>query len=347
MSENEQSKCLSNVLAAFGCLAAIVFFTANGLQAADPPQKTGAGPELRSELLNNGPIPCIGTFGSPDAARTNLLSIRNLVNAGAKAKARAMIIMAKGEPGFCVWDSKNYDYSIRGVSTRDFLGEFVTACKAQGITPGVFYDITDVRYEGIVRYGGPIGAPYFTLIKQQVAELFTRYPGFRFLVLKGAARLSKSQWSDLREVISSVSSNCCILCHPWALMAKEPMGLAFNWTKGTTGSHWEGTTGIPWKAGTTAQSVYQGCVADNAAGQASVMLIWPDKETGSMSGENADVLRQVREMLERNPPATLLPINADKQTPAERIKQLKELLDGGIITREEFDKKKKEIVDSL
>jgi hypothetical protein len=223
----------------------------------------------------------------------------------------------------------------------------VTACEAQGITPGVFYDITDVHFEGIVRYSGPIGAPYFNLIKQQVAELFTRYSGFRFLVLKGAARLSKSQWSELREVITSVSSNCCILCHPSALMAKEPMGLAFTWTKGTTGSHWKGTTGIPWEEGTTAQSVCQSCVAAIAAEQAAVMLIWPDKETGSMSGENADVLRQVREMLERNPPVTLTPVNADKKTPAERIKQLQQLLDGGIITKEEFDKKKKEILDSL
>lgn len=355
MKRNEKPQCLRQrngtkarthqawhpavVLAALSCLAAVVLLSATAVHADEASLSAGAKPDLRSELLKNGPIPWIGTFGSPGAARTNLLKVGSIVAAATKAKAKAMIIMAKGEPGFCVWDSKNYDYALGGVSTTDYLGEFVAACEAQGIIPGVFYSIGDAHYEGAARYNGPLGVPYFNLIKQQVAELLTRYRGFRFIVLLGAARFSETQWTELRQVISRLSPNGCVLCEPSARIAEEPGVLAFQWTKGTAA--------LQWKEGTSAQSVYQSCAAQIAGGRASVMMIWPDQETGSMSQQQVAVLKQTREMLDRNPPTTRASVPANTKTPTERLKQLQEALDGGFITKEVFDQKKQEIINSM
>ena len=293
--------------------------------------------ELRMELLKSGPVLWFGTFGSPDDARTIPLNVQSYADAAAQAKFKCAVIMAKGEPGFCVWNDKQYDFSL-SAAARNYLKEFVEACKAKGIVPGVFYSISDGHYEGQGRLKGPVGVPYFGLIKRQVSELLTLYPGFRFLAIHGAARFSESQWAELCQAISQKSPDCLLLCEPSAA-AKDPKVLPFDWTKGTAA--------LEWREGTSAESLYQSYAGHLASGRASFLMIFPDKKSGGVNEKKAAVLQQLRNMILRNPPPSQAKVQEGKKAPAERLKQLQELLDSGMITKEVYQQKKKEILDSL
>jgi hypothetical protein len=268
-----------------------------GVALAASAAATELKPDLRTELVKNGPVLWFGTFGSPEAVKSDALNVGDLVEAGAKTNAKAIIIMAKGQPGFCVWDCKDYDYSLRGVSTKDYLGEFINACKVRGITPGVFYSIVDVHSEGKSQSSGAVQAPYFNLIKEQVAELLSRYPDFQFLALHGANRCSASQWADLLKIISQVSPKCVVLGEERA--ANKTGILVFQWTAGTAG--------LKWKDGTTAESLYASCAKDIARDQVSFAMVWADKETGNMAEGKVTALTKVRQMLEAKMPPAAAP----------------------------------------
>lgn len=50
------------------------------------------------------------------------------------------VLTAKHEAGFALWPSKYSNYTIASsptVGQRDLVQEFVAACKAQGIKPGL------------------------------------------------------------------------------------------------------------------------------------------------------------------------------------------------------------------
>ena len=293
--------------------------------------------ELRVELPKSGPVLWFGTFGSPDDARMIPLNVRSYADAAAQAKFKYAVIMAKGEPGFCVWNDKQYDYSL-GAAARDYLKEFVEACKAKGIVPGVFYSVSDGHYEGQGRLKGPVGVPYFGLIKRQVSELLTLYPGFRFLAIHGAARFSEAQWTELCHAISQTSPDCLLLCEPSAA-ANDPKVLPFDWTKGTAA--------LEWREGTSAESLYQSYAGHLAAGRASFLMIFPDKKSGGVHEKKAAVLQQLRDVIVRNAPPPQAQVQEGKKTPAERLKHLQELLDSGMITKAFYEQKKKEILDAL
>ncbi len=64
-----------------------------------------------------------------------------------KAGMRYMVLTCRHCDGYCLWDTKLTDYNCvaRG-SGRDLFGEFVQACRAEGLRVGVYYALTDMRH---------------------------------------------------------------------------------------------------------------------------------------------------------------------------------------------------------
>jgi alpha-L-fucosidase len=66
--------------------------------------------------------------------------------------------------GFCLWDSKGYDYDVAASGNKtDVVAEFVAACKEYAIRPGFYYCILDPHNEGKFDWNSRIPDKYFDL----------------------------------------------------------------------------------------------------------------------------------------------------------------------------------------
>ena len=93
------------------------------------------------------------------------------------------VFTAKHESGFCLWESAGYDYDVfHSPVKKDLVAGFVTACKAEGIVPGVHYSIPDALNEGEVKFKGPVGQSYYSVIKKHLTELLTLHPDLRLIL---------------------------------------------------------------------------------------------------------------------------------------------------------------------
>ena len=145
-------------------------------------------------------------------APTGGLDVRGWARTAKQAGMDFAVLTAKHEAGFCLWDCADYDYDVAGSPVKtDVLAEFISACKAEGISPGIHYSIPDAHSEGSVMFKGPVAAPYFELIKKQIKELHTKYPDIKIQVFDGANRLSQDQLRELCQVVKECNPSCTIL----------------------------------------------------------------------------------------------------------------------------------------
>ena len=70
---------------------------------------------------------------------------REWVRLAKRAGARYCVMVAKHHDGFCMWDSAQTDYtSIHAPACRrDLVREFVDACRAEGVRPGLYLSLID------------------------------------------------------------------------------------------------------------------------------------------------------------------------------------------------------------
>jgi alpha-L-fucosidase len=267
------------------------------------------------------------------------LNVKAWAHAAKEAGMTFAILTAKHESGFCLWDSKDYDYDIAHSAYKgDIIGDFIAACKAEGILPGVHYSIPDAHNEGAVRFQGVVPPPYFNVIKQHLTELNTKYPELRILILDVSSRLSPAQLDELSQTVKRFNPQCAI----WSTDKN-----------GTTGTHHASATVIgswmwsPTAKLTPAQQLFNKYQQCEAAGKALVLNVGPDP-SGNIPANQIAVLMQMKNLIANSPPATAAaPAPATQPSAADRLKQLKALHDQGLINQDEYDRKSKEIIDSL
>jgi alpha-L-fucosidase len=101
------------------------------------------------------------------------LDARQWARAAKAAGVRAMILTAKHHDGFCLWPTKTTKHSVASAPWRaggDVVREFVDACRAEGLKPGLYLSPWD-RHEP--RYGD--SPAYNDFYCDQLTELLTRY----------------------------------------------------------------------------------------------------------------------------------------------------------------------------
>jgi len=102
------------------------------------------------------------------------LDARQWAGAARAAGARAMVLTAKHHDGFCLWPTATTGHSVRNSPWRngggDVVREFVDACRAEGLRPGLYlspWDRNSPVYGDSPRYND--------LYVAQLTELLTRY----------------------------------------------------------------------------------------------------------------------------------------------------------------------------
>jgi C-terminal peptidase prc len=219
------------------------------------------------------------------------LDMRAWARTAKEAGMTFAVLTAKHESGFCLWDSADYDFDIaRSPYRRDLLADFIAACDAEGIVPGVHYSIPDAYNEGAAHDRGPVPPPYFGLIKRHITELASKYPGLRILVLDVAERLSADQLESVRAILKDNNPGCAL----------------WNTTGGDKGPHHASATVITswmWSATAPLNSAQQLLGSYNeaqAAGQALILNVGP-APSGQIPDDQAAVLRELKALIAHNP----------------------------------------------
>jgi hypothetical protein len=268
------------------------------------------------------------------------MDVKSWPRAAKEAGMTFAVLTAKHESGFCLWDSPDYDYCVAHSPFKgDIIGDFIAACNAGGILPGVHYSIPDAYNEGAVRGGGPVPALYFKLIKKHITELQTRYPGLRILVLDEIGRLSRDQFVEISQ-LSKQLNPACVLLNSSGNEAFGPRHEADTIIKGWM---WR-----PQAQLNPAQALFAHYNRAQQAGHVFILNVAPDTR-GHIADEQLAVLTRIKEMIATRPVTSPSASNrpATQPSSSDRIKQVKDLFDQGLITKEQYDQKVKEIMGSL
>jgi alpha-L-fucosidase len=255
------------------------------------------------------------------------------------AKAAGMtfaVSTVKLRSGFCLWQAADYDYDIAHSPFKgDIMGDFIAACNAEGILPGAFYSVPDVHNEGASRNTGLVPNLYFNLIKKQIAELHTKYTGLRVQIFGASERFSPEQWNDLVQLLHRVNPQC-------AIQDEKHEGV----TQITGESLVNGWVWHPNAELVPAVELFR--LYDQAqTPKKSFLLNVGADPSGNIPNDQVAVLSQLKAMIADPPPAQKTTAPAAKPDAAERLKKVKALYDQGLISKEDYDRKVKEIMDSL
>lgn len=107
------------------------------------------------------------------------LDIGEWVKLAKEAGAKYMVLTTRHHDGFCLWDSGTTGFtSVKTAAKRDFVKEYVRACRKYGMRIGLYYSLLDWRFPGY--HLGPRRSPesFLAMIRQahdQVRELMTCY----------------------------------------------------------------------------------------------------------------------------------------------------------------------------
>ncbi len=148
-------------------------------------EKLGYGLFLHFGMSTFDGEECSPGTAPPSAFHPDQLDVRSWVHLAKEAGMRYAILTAKHMSGFCLWPSAHTDYHVGNSPVPvDIVGEFVAACQAEGIVPGLFYTSWDnhhplgSRNHNELGWGrGYVSPAYEEFQTAQIRELLTRYPG--------------------------------------------------------------------------------------------------------------------------------------------------------------------------
>jgi alpha-L-fucosidase len=97
-----------------------------------------------------------------------------------------------------------------------------------------------------------------------------------------------------------------------------------------------------------AEMLFEHYSQSRQTGRSYVLNVGPDT-TGRISDDQIAVLAQLKDMIANRPLTQSAAANPPAAQPAaaDRLKQLKDLYDQGLITKDDYDKKVKAILDSM
>lgn len=140
------------------------------------------------------------------------LDVRQWIRTAHELGAKYAILTAKYMSGFCLWDSKGYDYDVANSGNKtDVVAAFVDACHEFGLRPGFYYCILDPHNEGKFDWNSLVPDKYYDLIKHHITELHTQYPDCFYQLFDISWKLKPAQRGELYRLVKSMSPNCIVV----------------------------------------------------------------------------------------------------------------------------------------
>lgn len=125
---------------------------------------------------------------------------RKLVRHAKEAGAKYCVFTTRHHDGYCLWDSALTDYSSQHQAPgRDFVREYVEACREEGLGVGLYYSLADWRIPAywVGEDADPEGWQIFRdYVHGQVGELLTQYGKIDLLWFDGPWPHRAKQWDS-------------------------------------------------------------------------------------------------------------------------------------------------------
>ncbi|MEM2912846.1 MAG: alpha-L-fucosidase [Candidatus Bathyarchaeia archaeon] len=115
---------------------------------------------------------------------------------------RYMVLTTRHHDGFCLWESQVSDFtSAKTAAKRDFIAEFVEACRRADMRIGFYYSLLDWRWPEY--WDGPSKNPegwakFREYVHAQIRELMTNYGKIDILWYDGAWPYRAEDWQSER-----------------------------------------------------------------------------------------------------------------------------------------------------
>ena len=117
-----------------------------------------------------------------------------------RAGMKYMVLTARHHDGFCLFDSKVSDFtSVKTAARRDFVAEYVAACRRAGMKIGFYYSLLDWRWPAY--FAGPAKDPkgwakFVKYVHHQVRELCTQYGKIDIMWYDGSGPHDAEAWQS-------------------------------------------------------------------------------------------------------------------------------------------------------
>ncbi len=153
------------------------------------------------------------------------LDVRQWIRVARDLGAKYAVLTAKHMSGFCLWDSKGYDYDVAASGNKtDVVAAFMAACRLYGLRPGFYYCILDPHNEGKFDWDSPVPYSYYKLIKHHLTELHTRYRTPFYQILDITWKISQAQRWELYGLIKSMSPQCIVVMNQGFYQSRRNLG---------------------------------------------------------------------------------------------------------------------------
>lgn len=144
------------------------------------------------------------------------LDVRQWIRTARRAGMKYAVLTAKHTLGHCLWDSDDYDcdYDVAAsTDTTDVVAEFMAACRAESIKPGIYYCVLDIHNEGgtELKWKAPVGPEYEALIKRHLTELHTNHPNIFEQWIDIPSKLSVRQRWDIYRLVKKLNPDCLVI----------------------------------------------------------------------------------------------------------------------------------------
>ncbi len=170
--------------------------------------------EFRSSGGDWGGEGYVSTF-QPQSWNPNQLDCAQWAKAAKSAGMTFAVLTTKHHDGFNLWDSAYTEYDVgSGKDTTDVVAEFVTACREEGIQPGLYFSMLDLKHNITSTNCTPSDVEF---IKAQLGELLTNYGKIPFLIMDGwnadwgGPSYEDLPYEEIVDYVRSIQPDCLVI----------------------------------------------------------------------------------------------------------------------------------------
>ena len=165
----------------------------------------------------------------------------------------------------------------------------------------------------------------------------------RVFILDISSRLSPAQLDELSQIVKRLNPQCAV----WTTERGGTSGP--NHVAATVNKSWMWSLKSPLNPAPQLFHAYQ---QSQSAGKAFLLNVGP-LPSGTIPDDQLAVLKQMKNLIANPPPPVVPVVVAPAAAPdakpdaAERLKKIKSLFEQGLISKEDYEKKVKEILEPL
>ena len=152
---------------------------------------------------------------SPRSWNPSQLNCRDWAKTAKSAGMTFAVLTTKHHDGFDIWDSQYTDYDIGSATNKtDVVKEFVEGCRAEGIQPGLYFSMLDIKHKIT---SSDCNDTDIEFIKAQITELMTNYGEIPFIIFDawnaywGGPNYDLLPYDEIVNLVHTLQPNCLVI----------------------------------------------------------------------------------------------------------------------------------------